>query len=537
MDKTETGEIKTSLKVQSVWLLFAKLVGFGLNFLVPILIFRTLSKADIGIYNQVFLVVGTVSSIIPLGVSMSAYYYLSREPEKRRFYIFNILIFNFIIGGIACLLLNLYPKVLFDIFKDSEMTRFAPQIGLVIWLWVFSTFLELVAVANQETRLATIFIIAAQFTKAVFMISAVYFYGTVGAILNAATVQAVLQTIVLLGYLNYRFKGFWHSFDKKIFAEQLKYALPFGLMSVLWTLQAEIHNWFVGHGFSAEEMAIYRVGCFELPLLYLLQESVSSVMIPRMSQLQAEDNKREMIEFTARATEKLALVYFPTFVFLIITAYTLITTLFTTKFAESVPIFVLNLTLLPFAVFIADPITRAYESIGKYILKVRILIVIALIFTLYYGIRHFDLWGMAMIVVVTALIDRLASTIKIWQTVELKFSDLYLLKNVAKIGLISLVAGVPTYYLYHQIKQFTPDWGRQIGDLIFSGLQETMLETLGGILTLGLTGLIFGSFYVGGIYFMGLLDKDEKEFICTKLAGVAKFLGIHKSGGVMDGVK
>jgi O-antigen/teichoic acid export membrane protein len=468
---------------------------------------------------------------------MSAFYYLSREPDKRRFYIFNILIFNFLVGGLVCLLLNLYPNILFDIFKDTEMAGFAPQIGLVIWLWVFSTFLELVAVANQETRLATAFIVAAQFTKAVFMLSAVYFYGTVGAILNAANIQAVLQTVVLLFYLNSRFKGFWYSFDKKLLVEQLKYALPFGLMSVLWTFQAEIHNWFVGHGFSAEEMAVYRAGCFELPLLYLLQESVSSVMIPRMSKLQAENNKREMIEFTARATEKLALVYFPTFVFLMITAYTLITTLFTTKFADSVPIFVINLTLLPFAVFIADPITRAFESIGKYILKVRIFIVIVLLLTLYYGIQHFDLRGMVIIVVVTALIDRLASTIKIWKTVEIKFSDLYLLKNVGRIGLMSLAAGVPTYFVYQQVKQIAPNFARAISEFIFTTPKETTIETIGGMLTLGLTGIFFGGLYVGGIYFFGLLAADEKEFIRLKLAGFGKFLGVYKTGGIIDGAK
>ncbi len=527
MEREETKPV--SLKAQSIWLLFAKLVGFALSFALPILIFRTLSKSDIGIYNQVFLVIVTVSGIIPLGVSMSAFYYLSRDREKQRFYVFNILIFNFVVGGIACLILNLYPNILFNIFKDAEMTQLAPQIGLVIWLWVFSTFLEMVAVANQETRLATGFIISAQLTKAVFMLSAVYFYGTVRAILNAAMIQAIIQTIVLMAYLNSRFKGFWHSFDKELMVQQLKYALPFGLMSVLWVLQAEIHNYFVGYRFSAEEMAIYRAGCFELPLLYLLQESVSSVMIPRMSQLQAEDNKREMIELTARATEKLSLVYFPTFVFFLITGYTLITTLFTTKFAESVPLFLLNITLLPFAVFIADPITRAFESIGKYILKVRIVIVIFLLLMLSYGIQHFDLKGMVMIVVVTALIDRLASTIKIWKTVEIKFSDIYLLKNVLKIGLISIAAGIPTYFVYQQIKQFTPSFGQKLCEFIVTAPKETLIETISGLLILGLTGIFFATIYVAGIYLLGVVTDEEKEFVRLKIVGMGRILGIAQN--------
>jgi O-antigen/teichoic acid export membrane protein len=319
-------ENKPSLASQSAWLLFAKTIGFALSFVLPIIVFRTLSKAEIGIYNQVFLVIVTVSGILPFGVSMSAYYFLSREKERKPFYIFNILLFNFVVGGLACAFLNIYPHILEDIFKDAEMTTFAPQIGLVIWLWVFSSFFETVAVANQEARLATVFIILAQLSKAVFMITAVTYWGTVEAMLNAATIQTILETIALFVYINSRFKGFWKSFNKELFIGHLKYALPFGLAGILWILQTEAHTYFIGYRFSPEEVAIYRAGCFQLPLLVLLYESISSVMIPRMSQLQSEGKNREMIELTVRAMEKIALVYFPAYVFFFITAYTLITT-------------------------------------------------------------------------------------------------------------------------------------------------------------------------------------------------------------------
>ena len=271
MSLEETKTKQPSLASQGAWLLFAKIIGLGLSFALPFIVVRTLSKADVGIYQQVFLVIVTLSGILPFGVSMSAFYFLSREKERKPFYIFNILIFNLVIGGLACLFLNLYPQVLGNIFKDAEMTQLAPQIGLVIWLWVFSTFFEIVAVANQEARIATVFIISAQLTKSIFMISAVWYWGSVSAMLNAATVQAILESTALFAYLNSRFKGFWHSFDKILFIEQLKYALPFGLMGILWTLQADIHNWFIGYRFTSEEMAIYRAGCFELPLLFLLQ--------------------------------------------------------------------------------------------------------------------------------------------------------------------------------------------------------------------------------------------------------------------------
>ncbi len=155
----------------------AKTIGFVLSFLLPLFIYRRLTQSEAGVYKQVFLVITNASSILPLGISMSAFYFLSRETERRPFYIANILLFNFVVGGLACLSLFLYPQFLGDLFQDAEMTRLAPHIGIVIWLWIFSAFLEVVAIANQEPRIATIFIIFSQLTKMMLMVSAVLIFG------------------------------------------------------------------------------------------------------------------------------------------------------------------------------------------------------------------------------------------------------------------------------------------------------------------------------------------------------------------------
>lgn len=81
MSVEETQTEQPSLVTQSAWLMFAKVVGFVLSFVLPIMVFRTLSKADIGIYNQVFLVIVTVSGVLPFGVSMSAFYFLSAKKN------------------------------------------------------------------------------------------------------------------------------------------------------------------------------------------------------------------------------------------------------------------------------------------------------------------------------------------------------------------------------------------------------------------------------------------------------------------------
>src|SRR5947209_6979177 len=232
---------------------------------------------------------------------MSAYYFLPREGEReRKQIVFNVLLFSCLVGGLACFVLAVRPALIASVFSDATLVGYAPLIGTVILFWVVSSFLETVAVANQETRLSTVFIISAQLTKTLFMLVALLMFGSLRSLVYAALLQAILQTVLLLYYLESRFKGFWRSFDFSMLRTQMAYAMPPGFAGLLYTAQTDLHNYFVSHRFSTAEFAVYSVGCLELPLIGLLRESIISVMIPRVSFLEKQGESREIILLIAR---------------------------------------------------------------------------------------------------------------------------------------------------------------------------------------------------------------------------------------------
>jgi O-antigen/teichoic acid export membrane protein len=518
--------IKTppSLKAQSAWLLFAKATGFVFSFLLPLLVVRFLTQEMVGVYRQVFQVIATVVAILPLGVSISAYYFLSREvAERRAAAIFNILIFNFLVGGAACFALFAYPQILGNIFQNAEITRLAPLIGVVVWLWIFSAFLETAAIANQEPRTATVFIILAQFTKALFMVGAVVLFASVEAFVYAAMLQAALQTLVLIVYLNSRFPRFWTKFDFAFFREQLIYALPFGFAGLLWTLQTDIHNYFVGYRFSAAEFAVYAYGCFQIPLIAMLSESVTSVLIPRMSRLQSENDKPEMIRLTVRAMQKLAFFYFPIYVFLMITAQTFVVTLFTRNYGASVPVFMINLTLLPFMVWAVDPVVRAYKELGRFLLTLRIFIFIALVAALYFGIQNFNLSGMIGTVVVATIIEKFISSIAVLRKLEVRAADVYLLKDTAKTAVCALIAGTFTFLFYRQFNETVAAFGANLAQNALGFSKISVVDFGSGALVLGVCFLVFAPVYLLCANYFGIIDQDEKALISGQWSVVRKF--------------
>jgi len=506
--------VKTqSLRSRSAWILVAKFTGFVLSFSLPLLIVRTLTQENVGLYREAFQVITNAVIILPLGFSMSAYYFLSRETERRSAAIANILIFNFVVGGLACLTLFLFPQLIGNIFRSDELTRLAPAVGVVIWIWIFSTFLETVAIANQEARVATFFIIGASFSKTILLGGAVLLFGTVESFVYAAIIQGVIQTAILFAYLRSRFPGFWRAFEPAFFREQMTYAIPFGLTGILWMAQNDIHNYFVGYQFSTADFAIYAYGCFEVPLIAMLSESVTAVLIPRMNELQQTNDRDEMIRLTARAMQKLAFFYFPIYVFLLITANTFITTLFTQQYAASASVFVINLTLLPFSILITDPIVRSYKELGRVFLVTRILVLTSLVAVLYYGLGRFGLTGMITTAVGAILIEKAIAETMIIRKLGLGWKHLPMLASVGKTAVISLVAGVFTYLVYDNLHDYLAIVGEHFAEETLHTQEQAALNFVGGSLVLLISGLVFAPIYLFLANAWGLIENDEKDVL------------------------
>lgn len=516
----EASDRQPSLKVQSAWLLFAKVVGFVFSFVLPLLVVRFLAQESVGEYRQIFQVVQNAAAILPLGVGMSAFYYLSREPERRGATIFNILIFNTIVGILAVIVLTLFPKLIGGLFHSEEITRLAPLIGLVICFWIAGSFLELVAVANQEPRFATAFIILAQFTKSALMIGAVMVFSTVESIVYAALAQSIIQTAVMLFYLRSRFPGFWRSFDLGFLREQLIYAIPYGFAGLLWTAQSDIQYYFVGYHFNSADYAVYAYGCFQFPLVTMLSESVSSVLIPRMSALQAAGDKREMIRLSARAMQKLSFFFLPIYLFLLITAQTFIVTLFTRNYERAVPIFSINLTVMLIYIWISDPIARAFRELGRYMLVWRSFVVVGLVAALYYGSRNFSLPGIIGIVVVIAFVEKFGSEIMIVRRLGVRLSDASQLSGILKTAACAIAAGIPTW-LFHSF--VAPTIAQAAGEFARGtlGLAKTsIVDFFSGAVVLGLCFIVFAAVYLLTASLAGVIEEEEKKSI---LAIVVKF--------------
>lgn len=412
-----------------------------LNVGLPILLVRILSQSEYGLYKQAFLVVGTANALASLGVGVSAFYYMPRQPERGGQVALNILIYNLFAGSIPLALAVFYPQIL-GVFKSKQLESFAVQLGFLALLTLTSGLLTLIPTALQDVKYSTIFVIGSQFVKIIVFAIAALVFGSVQSLILSAILMQVLTTAVLVWYLHSRFGRFWEQFEWAFFLEQLAYAIPIGIYGSLWVVQKFMDNYFVGHYFSSSDFAIYSVGWVDFALFSIFQESIAAVMVVRVSSLQMRGENEEIRRLSASAINRLAAIQFPICALLVVAGHDLIVVMYTRAYAAAAPIFTVAILLLALNAFLLDPVIRAYIGLRRFVLVTRIVILVSLFFLLTPVIHHFGMVGAAVAAVGSQVLERLVTGWKVARTIEMKRRDLVLYKDLVKVTALTMVSGI-----------------------------------------------------------------------------------------------
>jgi O-antigen/teichoic acid export membrane protein len=473
-----------SLGAQAVWLLVAKTVGFAFAVALPLVLVRRLSLEEFGLYKQVFLVVMTAATVLPLGLGMSAFYYLPRERRRQGAVITNILVFHAATGLAVAAVLWAFPQLLARVFNNPAITAHSGLIGTVVVLWTVGSFLEIAPVALQDVRASTALIISSQFSKTALLLVAAVAVGTVRSLLIAALFQGLAQLALMTGYLHRRFPHFWRGFDLDLLWKQVAYALPLGGSGLLLRLQNDVHHAFVSNAFGPAAYAVYAVGVFKLPLLGLLRESIGSVVLPRINELESRNQRRQILELVAVAARKLALVYFPVYGILMVTGRELIEVLFTRQYIDSWPIFAVAMSFWPFGIIVMDPVTRAHGE-RFFFLALRLGTCVAVVLVLWQYAATLGLLGVIATVIVAAIAGWCVTAVRMARLLQADRRDLTLFRDVGRIAIVTSIAALAAVGVRWLVSPAAP-WRMLL-----------------------LCGSLFALVYVAGIVQWRVLRKDE----------------------------
>ena len=256
----------SSLAVSASWLVIAKTLGFILSAALPLVMARRLSLTVFGNYKQLFLLLTSAANLLPLGMHMSTFYFLPRAKgtEEKGRVVFGILFYYAVVTGIAGACFIIDPSLVTMLFGEA-MGRIGRLIGVTLIFYVTSLLFESVAVANGESEIGAAVIVGSNLLRTSGNLLR-YCLGRRGGDCVGTLGYSLVQTGLLLAYLESRFPGFWRRFDWRRVRDQLSYAIPVGAAGFLWSLQLDLHNYFVSHPVPTGGVCDLCAGGFSIAL-------------------------------------------------------------------------------------------------------------------------------------------------------------------------------------------------------------------------------------------------------------------------------
>jgi O-antigen/teichoic acid export membrane protein len=433
-------------------LVVGRTIGLIATFAIGPILVRLFSVEDMGTYKAFFLVYATMYGLAQLGMAESLYYFVPRAAGNIGRYVCNAAL-TLLVAGLACIaLLWSFRGPIAEYADNPALADITVILGLFLTLTLVGTVLEITMISRkQHIKAAITYALSDVGRTALFIVPALIVRSVravfIGAVVFAAVRLAMMAAVVWRQY------GREFRPDPALWRTQLAYALPFALAVGVEVILINYHQYVVLGSFDATTFAIYAIGCTAIPLVDLIMTSTTSVMMVKM----AEDSsdRHAALGLFHETVSRLTFLMMPLSLALVALASPFIITLYTTKFAASVPIFMVwALTIIP-AVFAVDAMLRVYAQTRFLLITnvVRLAFVVGLIAWFLGG---FGPVGAVLVTLVAAFVGKGLGVVRIARLLQVPVRQVLPWAALARITARAVAAAVPAWLMARMLESMPP---------------------------------------------------------------------------------
>lgn len=349
----------TSLSDKAGFLIAANFVKYAVGFVMPMLLVRLLTKADYGTYTQLQLIANVTTGVLVLGLPSSVYYFYERDAQGRAALVHQTVLMLLVSGLLTAVVLMIGAPHIAASTHNPAVAHWLPLFAVSIGLGIASEHFVHFRIAQDRYSSAVLFETGETIVRvAVCVVPLLLGYGLPGliwCIVGMTIARFLLRQFVLLREFGLRLRG-----QHFIVGEQLAYALPMCLTSIVGLVASSLDRMIVAANFDPAQYALYTVGALEIPLDTIFQVAVANVLRASLPPLVREGRYDEIVRLVRESVRKLSVIMLPSFVFLYGFSQEFITLLFTKNYAESVQVFRIYLWLVPLHMMILSPIPQVF---------------------------------------------------------------------------------------------------------------------------------------------------------------------------------
>ncbi|HET9576889.1 MAG TPA: oligosaccharide flippase family protein [Usitatibacter sp.] len=400
--------VSSSLERRALSLGTANAIDYALQFLLPMVLTRTLDAHSFGQYRLLWLAVATFMMVAPMCMPSSLYYFLPRSDRPtQRVYINQVLVFVAVAGLVSAWALSLWNPFLPGKLRELSQGHVAIVPAFVL-LWVFAQTLDIMPTADERVGWQAKAVVSLSALRAVGLSAAAALTHDLFAVFVALLVFAALKAALLVYYVA-RHHGLGLPIARRdLFKAQVKQAAPFALSGALHGVRSQGDQWIAAAMFSVPMFASFSVATVMAPLVQIFRMSVNNVFLPSMSRMQSSGDLKAMFALNSRANAMVALLVYPLLAFAFVFAEQVITLVYTRTYLDAVP--VLRLYILGLVAFVVELVSLLFVlQEGKFAARVNGLVLLLAVPLSYFGAVHWGLMGAAMGSVVAIYAERILS--------------------------------------------------------------------------------------------------------------------------------
>ena len=424
-------------------LVAGRTVGLIATFAIGPLFARLFTVEDIGTYRTFFLLYATLFGLAQLGMAESLYYFVPRASGNIGRYVCNAALSLFAAGLASLGLLWGFQDRIAAFFSNPAIAAIVVPLGLFLTLMLVGTVLEITMISRKQHISAAVTYALSDITRTGFFIAPALLVASLRAVFVGAVAFAAARLAMML-VVAWRQYGREFRPDLALWRTQLGYALPFAMAVGIEVILVSYHQYVVGGTFDTETFAIYATACMTIPLVDLIMTSTTSVMMVKMAETSSDHH--EALGLFHDTVSRLAFLIAPVAVGLVVLANPFIITLYTDKFAASVPIFMVwALTIVP-AIFAVDAFLRVYAQ-TRFLLVMNLVRLGFVAGLITWFIDTFGLPGAVLVTLGAAIVAKTLGLVKIASLLRVRFVRVLPWATLGRIAARALVAGVPAWML------------------------------------------------------------------------------------------
>lgn len=315
------------------------------------LLSRLLSRIHYGMYQQVWLVYRTMAPFLILGLPASITYFiphLDRGGQK------TLVVQSTLVLLLAGVVVSVATLVLSDSLGAGLQSPQLPELlRAFFWFPIFSFplfFIDTFLVATRQAKAAawvSALFAVLQFAAVVPPVAAGLGLRTVVYCMSAS---ACVRFVVMAAILLRHYRGVPLAWDFGLLVRQFRYCLPLGLAGVFGKLTLQLDHIMVSWFFGPGLYSVYVNGSRKLPFVNVISGAIMAVVAAEFVRLYRDGKLAEMRRLWHSATLKVAVVFLPLAVFLMLYSSDAMMVLYSKRYLKSASVFRVFVLLLPIQV-------------------------------------------------------------------------------------------------------------------------------------------------------------------------------------------